>query len=122
MEIENKERLLQIASKLNEEEAAMCGKEVCAECEMFDKLNLGASDGFSGCGQYLAAKKILAREELIRIMLRDYAGDACLHCSHFYEREDGICRDYASRGNDACFEGMIKNLDEGTLFKKSGMI
>lgn len=78
--------------------------------------------GFPDADSTLQQKKILAREELIRIMLRDYAGDACLHCSHFYERENDICRDYASRGDDACFEGMIKNLDEGNLFKKSGMI
>ena len=104
--------LLQVAGKLNEEQEKMCGgKEQCAGCEWFDKLNLGASDSFLGCGQYIAAKKILAREQLIRAMLRDYEGDCCEVCVNFCKLKGGHCPEYDSRRLDACFEGMIANLD-----------
>ena len=97
---------------LTEEQEKMCGgRERCAGCAWFDKLNLGASDSFTGCGQYIAAKKILAREQLIRAMLRDYEGDPCIVCAHFYKVKDNHCAEYESRRLDACFEGMIANLD-----------
>ncbi len=104
-------RLLQIAEKLNDEQEKMCnGREVCAGCHWFDNLNLGASDSFLGCGQYIAAKKILAREQLIRVMLDDYEGPACEFCD--YSRKDGnLCAIHQERGNDACFEGMMAWLD-----------
>lgn len=111
MNDEYKKAILQVAGKLNEEQEKMCkGREHCAGCEWFDKLNLGASDSFSGCGQYIAAKKILAREQLIRGMLDDYEGPACNFCD--YSKEDGsLCVIHQERGNDACFEGMMAWLD-----------
>lgn len=112
MSDEYKKALLQVAGKLTEEQEKMCGgRERCAGCAWFDKLNLGASDSFTGCGQYIAAKKILAREQLIRAMLRDYEGDPCIVCAHFYKVKDNHCAEYESRRLDACFEGMIANLD-----------
>ena len=114
-------RLLQIAEKLNDEQEKMCeGREACAGCHWFDKLNLGASDGFAGCGQYIAAKKILARELLIREMLNYYEGDACVICANFCKIKNGHCPEYDSRRLDACFEGMIANLDADTEALKSG--
>lgn len=112
MSDEYKKALLQVAEKLNDEQENMCkGREHCAGCEWFDKLNLGASDSFTGCGQYIAAKKILAREQLIRAMLRDYEGDCCEICTNLCKIKDGRCLEYESRRLDACFEGMIANLD-----------
>lgn len=120
MSDEYKKALFQVAGKLTEEQEKMCGgRERCAGCAWFDKLNLGASDSFTGCGQYIAAKKILAREQLIRAMLDDYEGPACEFCD--FSRKDGnLCAIHQERGNDACFEGMMAWLDADTDAPKSG--